>query len=331
MKESAEDFAFAPPSLKKEYKNEFFSERKRFGQRLLKNKKVMSGLLMLSVIIFFAIFGPSMNSYASDDQDLSRAYLPPKIPVLEHVPWLYLNGYDIRGVDQYAKKGVDEYFWFGTDALGRDQWTRVWEGTRISLYIAFLAAAIDFVIGIGYGGASGYFGRKVDIIMQRIIDILVGIPNLIIIILLLLVLKPGIVSITLALVLTGWISMARVVRGQVLKLKEYEYVLAAKTLGASDTRIILRHLIPNSFGTILVTAMFTVPSAIFFEAFLSFIGLGLAPPQASLGTLIDKGFQSLAIYPHLAIFPAFVISAIMICFNLLGDGLRDLFDPKTER
>lgn len=304
---------------------------KHIFYRLMKHKGAFIGLIIISTIVLFAIFGPYLNSYGVDEQNMLRANLPPKIPVLEHISWLHVNGVDIRGVDQYAKKGVDEYFWFGTDALGRDQWTRVWQGTRVSLYIAFLAAAIDLVIGVFYGGISAFYGGKVDIIMQRIIDILVGIPNLILIILLILVLEPGIISITLALVITGWVGMARIVRGQVLKLKEYEYVLAARTLGASHFRIITKHLIPNALGMIIVTAMFTVPSAIFFEAFLSFIGLGLTPPQASLGTLIDTGFKSLQIYPHLAIFPATIISLIMISFNLLGDGLRDVLDPKTNR
>lgn len=306
-------------------------ERKKLWRRLSKNKGALLGLMMISVIVFLAIFGPYFNSYGIDDQDISRANLPPKIPVLEHIPFFYVNGVDIRGVDQYAKKGVDEYYWFGTDALGRDQWTRVWTGTRVSLYIAFLAATIDIFIGVFYGGISGYYGGKIDLLMQRVIDILVGIPNLIVIILLLLVLEPGILSITLALVMTGWVSMARIVRGQVLKLKEHEFVLAAKTLGASSARIITKHLIPNTLGIIIATAMFTIPSAIFFEAFLSFIGLGLAPPQASLGTLIDTGFKSLQIYPHLALFPAVIISTIMISFHLLGDGLRDAFDPKMDR
>lgn len=297
----------------------------------IKHKGAMVGLVMISLIIFFAIFGPFFNSYGIDDQNIMRANLPPKVPILENIHWLHLDGVDIRGVDQYEQKQVEEYFWFGTDALGRDLWTRVWQGTRVSLYIAFLAAAIDLLIGVLYGGISGYYGGKVDQLMQRVVDILVGIPNLIIIILLILVLDPGILSITLALVMTGWVGMARIVRSQVLKLKKCEFVLAAKTLGASNMRIMMKHLIPNAFGSIIVTMMFTVPSAIFFEAFLSFIGLGLRPPEASLGTLIDTGFKSIQVYPHLAVFPAVVISLIMVSFHLLGDGLRDAIDPKIRK
>ncbi|WP_431800161.1 oligopeptide ABC transporter permease [Halobacillus andaensis] len=233
--------------------------------------------------------------------------------------------------DVYAAKDMeDQNFWFGTDGLGRDLWTRAWEGTRISLYIAFLAAAIDMIIGVAYGGISAYYGGRVDNYMQRFIEILVGVPNLVIVILMILILDPGILSITIALTITGWISMARIVRGQILKLKNQEFVLASRTLGAPDGRILRKHLIPNVLGLIIINTMFTIPSAIFFEAFLSFIGLGLPTPLASLGTLVEDGFQSLQIYPHILLFPAVIISLIMIAFNMLADGLRDAFDPKMR-
>ncbi|ASF38796.1 ABC transporter permease [Halobacillus halophilus] len=233
--------------------------------------------------------------------------------------------------DVYAAKDMnDQSFWFGTDGLGRDLWTRTWKGTRISLYIALLAAAIDMVIGVAYGGISAYYGGRVDNYMQRIIEILMGIPNLVVVILMILILEPGILSITIALTITGWISMARIVRGQILKLKNQEFVLASRTLGAPDNRILRKHLVPNVTGLIVINTMFTIPSAIFFEAFLSFIGLGLPTPIASLGTLIDDGFKSLQIYPHILLFPAIVISLIMIAFNVLADGLRDAFDPKMR-
>ncbi|MBH0228790.1 oligopeptide ABC transporter permease [Halobacillus yeomjeoni] len=233
--------------------------------------------------------------------------------------------------DVYGAKGMeDQNFWFGTDGLGRDLWTRTWMGTRISLYIALLAATIDMIIGVAYGGISAYYGGRVDNYMQRIIEILVGIPNLVVVILMILILEPGILSITIALTITGWISMARIVRGQVLKLKNQEFVLASRTLGSKDNRILRKHLVPNVLGLIIINTMFTIPSAIFFEAFLSFIGLGLPTPIASLGTLIDDGFKSLQIYPHILLFPAIVISLIMIAFNVLADGLRDAFDPKMR-
>lgn len=230
-----------------------------------------------------------------------------------------------------AKELTDSYFWLGTDNLGRDQWTRLWEGTQISLFIAFLAAAIDLLIGVAYGGISAYYGGRVDNIMQRIIEVLVGIPNLVIILLMVVILKPGILSIVIALTITGWIGMARLVRGDVLKLKNQEFILAAQQLGTPTKKIIGKHLLPNISGVIIINTMFTIPSAIFFEAFLSFIGLGLAPPAASLGTLINAGFDSLRLYPYLLLYPAIIISVIMIAFNLLADGLRDAFDPKMHK
>ncbi|HWO77503.1 MAG TPA: oligopeptide ABC transporter permease [Bacillus sp. (in: firmicutes)] len=302
-------------------------------RRLKKNKGAVVSLFLLLFFIVMAFVGPYLNEYSLEDQDTNRANLPPKIPVLENIEWLPFDGKVERygeDVDLYAEQGIEEYFWFGTDSLGRDIFTRVWEGTKISLYIAFLAAFIDMVIGVAYGGISAYYGGKVDQVMQRIIEVLVGIPLLIVVVLMILIMKPGILSITIALTITGWTGMARVVRGQVLKLKNQEYVLASKTLGASNKRIISKHLLPNLAGVIIINTMFTIPNAIFFEAFLSFIGLGLQSPYASLGTLIEDGYQAMQIFPHVLIFPAVILSIIMICFNLLADGLRDAFDPKMR-
>ncbi|MFG6149457.1 oligopeptide ABC transporter permease [Halobacillus sp. B23F22_1] len=338
--------------------------------RLRKNVGAMAGLVVLIILIALAALGPYMNEYDQFEQDLSRAKMPPKVEGLgwlgmdgtlstvqtnasleqaetnalmrfnndeEHIQTTVLNDgtngepAEVEAVyDVYAAKDMDQNFWFGTDGLGRDLWTRAWEGTRISLYIAFLAAAIDMIIGVAYGGISAYYGGRVDNYMQRFIEILVGIPNLVIVILMILILDPGILSITIALTITGWISMARIVRGQILKLKNQEFVLASRTLGAQDGRILRKHLIPNVLGLIIINTMFTIPSAIFFEAFLSFIGLGLPTPLASLGTLVEDGFQSLQIYPHILLFPAIIISLIMIAFNMLADGLRDALDPKMR-
>lgn len=230
-----------------------------------------------------------------------------------------------------AKEMTDSYFWLGTDTLGRDQWSRLWLGTRVSLIIAFLAAAIDLVVGVAYGGVSGYFGGRIDNIMQRGLEVLAGIPNLVVILLMLLIMQPGILSIAIALAITGWIGMARVVRGEVLKLKDQDFVLAARTLGTPHNRIIRKHLVPNMSGMIIINTMFTIPNAIFFEAFLSFIGLGIVPPNASLGALINSGFQVFRLYPYMVLYPAIIISVIMIAFNLIGDGLRDAFDPKAQK
>ncbi|MDX8045787.1 oligopeptide ABC transporter permease [Gracilibacillus sp. S3-1-1] len=235
-------------------------------------------------------------------------------------------------VDVYAAKGFeDEHFWFGTDNMGRDLWTRIWKGTQISLYIGILAALIDMAIGVLYGGISGYYGGRTDSVMQRIIEVLSGIPNLVIVILMILVMKPGLMAITVAIAITGWIGMARIVRGQVLKLKGQEFILASRTLGATDNRILMKHLIPNVLSIIVINTMFTIPSAIFFESFLSFIGLGLQPPHASLGSLIESAFQDYRVYPYLLVFPAVIISLLMIGFNILADGLRDALDPKMRR
>lgn len=235
-------------------------------------------------------------------------------------------------VDVYPAKGLDEhYFWFGTDSMGRDLWTRLWKGTQISLYIGLLAALIDMVIGVIYGGISGYYGGRIDNYMQRIIEILTGIPNLVVVILMIIVLEPGLLAITIALTITGWTGMARIVRSQVLKLKNQEFVLASRTLGSTDRRILNKHLIPNVTGMIIINTMFTIPSAIFFESFLSFIGLGLQPPIASLGTLIDSAFDNYRVYPYMLVYPAVIISLLMIGFNILADGVRDALDPKMRK
>ncbi|MFD1357286.1 oligopeptide ABC transporter permease [Fictibacillus halophilus] len=302
-------------------------------RRLKKNKAAMLGFFAIVFIIVFSLIAPSLSKYGMDDQELMRANLPPKIPGLEKIGFLGVDGVDIRGVDQYEMKNVpaEDEFWFGTDPLGRDQWVRVWKGTQISLYIAFLAATIDLIVGVAYGGISAFYGGKVDDAMQRVVEVLVGIPNLVVIILFIIILDPGILSITLALVITGWIGMSRIVRAQILSLKNREFVLASKTLGSTNGRLITKHLLPNTLGAIIVTSTFTIPGAIFFEAFLSFIGLGIQPPTASLGALIADGFRSLRIYPHLAIYPASIMCILMISFNLLGDGLRDALDPKMRR
>ncbi|KMY53216.1 peptide ABC transporter permease [Bacillus sp. FJAT-27231] len=299
--------------------------------RLKGNKGAIVGLILILLLSFMAIFGPSMNKYTYKEQNIAHAKLPPKIPALANIEWLPFDGKDKDGFDMYKAKNVKEAYWFGTDELGRDLWTRAWYGTRISIYIGLLAAIIDFFIGIAYGGISGFYGGRVDNIMQRVIEILMGIPHLIVVILFILVFEPGIFSITMAMVITGWVNMARIVRGQFLKLKGQEFVLASRTLGASGNRLIWKHLMPNVMGPIIVTTMFTIPTAIFTEAFLSFIGLGIRPPEASLGSLVNDGFKSLQVYPHMLIIPSVIISLLILSFNLLADGLRDALDPKMRK
>ncbi|QFF98245.1 ABC transporter permease [Psychrobacillus glaciei] len=299
--------------------------------RIRKNKAAIVSAFILLFIIVMAFVGPMISPHDGETQTLQHANLPPKVPGLEKLG--IFDGYGVlagKEVDLYTLKKVDTYYWFGTDGLGRDMFSRVWEGTQISLFIAFVAAVIDMVIGVTYGGISGYYGGRLDDVMQRIVEILIGIPTLVIVILMMLVMKPGLTAIIIAITITGWIGMSRVVRGQVLKFKNQEFVLASRTLGASNGRIITKHILPNILGLIIINMMFTIPGAIFFEAFLSFIGLGLQPPTASLGTLINDGYQLIKFQPHVLLFPSLILSLLMIAFNLIGDGLRDAFDPKMK-
>lgn len=270
--------------------------------RLRRNYVALAALAAIVLIIVLAYLGPLISGYGPYQQNM-----------------------DVRLQQTSAQH------WFGTDDFGRDMFTRVWKGTQISLYIAFLAAFIDIGIGIAYGAISAYYGGWVDSAMQRIVEILVGIPNLIVVILAMVVLQPGIVTITFALVITGWVSMARLVRGQVMQLKEQEFFLASRSLGASTPHLIWKHLIPNVVAIAIINLMFTIPNAIFFEAFLSFIGLGIRVPEASLGSLIEDGYKQLQYNPYLLWYPAAVLSLLMISFNLLADGLRDAFDPRMKR
>jgi len=298
-------------------------------QRLRKNRGAVIGFIVIVIISILAIFGPMMNSYDYNTQDLSRSNLPPLINGLERIGF---DGTDSHGNNVYEAQAIESGpAWLGTDEFGRDLWTRVWRGTQISMLIALVAAFLDLLIGVIYGSISAFYGGKIDNFMQRIIEILVGIPNLILIILFILIFEPGIITIILAMVITGWVNMARIVRGQILQLKGQEFILASRVLGASNRQLIWKHLIPNTMGPIIVTLMFTIPTAIFFEAFLSFIGIGIQPPLASLGTLIENGYQEMRFFSYKLIFPAILISAIMISFNVLGDGLRDALDPKMRK
>lgn len=301
-------------------------------RRLKKNKVAVVSLVILIIISMSSLLAPVIAPHDPNAQTVQYANMPPKIP-----------GIDINGlngtvnqngvvIDKYEASNVPEdvYYYLGTDSLGRDLLSRILYGTRVSLFIAFMAALFNLTLGVVYGLTSGWLGGKVDNIMQRILEILSGVPNLVVVILMLLVLKPGISSIIIALALTEWLSMARVVRAQTLKLKNQEYILAARTLGQSPMKIAFRHILPNLAGVIIIQVMFSIPSAIFFEAFLSFIGIGIPAPNASLGTLINDGYKTFRFLPHLMWYPAGIMSVIMICFNLLADGLRDAFDPKMR-
>lgn len=299
--------------------------------RIRKNKAAIVSMFILLFIVIMAFAGPYMVEHDPEEVKVVHANLPPKIPGLEKLGIFDGHGkLGTKTVDLYEVKKVDTYYWFGTDSLGRDLFSRLWKGTQISLLIAFVAAFIDIFIGVIYGGISGYYGGRVDDIMQRIVEVLIGIPTLVVVILMIMIMEAGILSIIIAISITGWIGMSRIVRGQVLKYKNQEFVLASKTLGASDRRIISKHLLPNLLAIIIINTMFTIPTAIFFEAFLSFIGLGLQAPQASLGTLINDGYKFIQYQPHILFFPALLLSILMIAFNLIGDGLRDALDPKMK-
>jgi oligopeptide transport system permease protein len=290
-------------------------------RRLKKNRTALVSLILIIILIIASILIPLISPYGFEQiikTDVQQT------PSLNHP--------------------------FGTDNLGRDILVRCMIGTRISLIIGFISAFFVTVIGITFGAISGYFGGWVDTVMMRFVDIVYSIPTTLVAIILQVVLDEpmdkwftnnpkmgalqdlgGVFSIIIVLILLYWVDMSRIVRGQVLSLKQQEYILAAKTLGSPSKRIIFKHLIPNCMGEIIVTATLKIPQAIFFEAFLSFIGIGVKPPMASLGSLVNSGIKSIYTYPLDLIFPALLISLIILAFNLLGDGLRDALDPRLKQ
>lgn len=301
-------------------------------RKLRKNKLAVACALVLVVIIVLAELAPVLAPFSPNEQHMEYRNLPPRIP---GVSINGLNGYrQFRGnwTDAYAAANVPEdvHFLFGTDEFGRDLLSRTLYGTRISLIIAFVAAFLDLSIGIAYGLFSAMKGGRVDTVMQRFLEILSGIPSLVLVVLMLLVFEPGMTSIILAMVISSWIPMARVVRAQTLKIKQMEYIQAARALGASEWKIALEHVLPNISGVVIVRAMFSIPSAIFFETFLSFIGVGMKIPNASIGTLLNSGYKVFRLYSYQMFIPAVILCVIMLSFNLFADGLRDVFDPKMK-
>lgn len=226
---------------------------------------------------------------------------------------------------------LNKTFRLGTDKLGRDLLVRLMYGARISLSVALIATLVNCIIGILYGGIAGYLGGWIDNLMIRIVDVISAVPMMLYIILLMVVIGPGLKTIIIAMGVVFWIGTARLVRGQILSLRSQEYVMAAKTIGVSDFRILTRHLFPNAMGPIMVSLTFMIPDAIFTEAFLSFIGLGIPAPKASWGTLCENALEGLHTYPYQLLFPAAAISLTILAFNLLGDGLRDALDPRLRK
>ena len=270
-------------------------------RRLKKNRAAFIGLCIIILYGLLAIFAPMFSQYSYTQMDANM-----------------------------MNAGPSAAHWLGTDSTGRDLWVRIWMGARVSLTIGLIAAVINMCVGAVIGGCCGYYGGKLDMIVMRIVDILYGIPNLIIVILVMIVIGRGMSTLMVAMCITGWIGTCRFIRGEVYRLKEQDYVLAAKVLGVSDFKIIIRHIIPNIMGMMVTNLCMAIPGAIFQEAFLSYIGLGIKPPQCSWGILAKEGIQNLRIAPHAVMVPAFFICTTMLALNLLGDGLRDAVDPKLR-
>ena len=269
-------------------------------RRLFRDPLAVLGLIVLVLVL--AVFGPMVSPYEYDAQDFMVSNEPPS--------WSH---------------------WFGTDMFGRDIFVRVLYGARISLAVGILASVINLFIGVIYGGISGFTGGRTDNFMMSVVDVIYSVPTMIYVILLMVVVGPGLKSIFITLGISYWAPMARIVRAEVMRLKNEEFVLAARVLGASAGRILLRHLIPNAMGPILVTLTFSIPSAIFTESFLSFVGLGVSAPMASWGMLCSDSVGALPIYPWQLFFPAGAISVTILAFNFLGDGLRDALDPRLRK
>lgn len=334
--------------------------------RFRKNKAALVSFIIIAILAVMAIIGPSLGKFTYDEQNVKMTNMTPRISWANSdffsgikkkevretsIEEKYKDSYvstvstrEIMGVpmstikyDQYKQVEIENpnlepkptsvYYWFGSDYLGRDLWTRLWRGLRVSFLISLIAMAVNIFVGIVYGAVSGYYGGWVDLLMQRIIEILGGVPYLVIVILFVFYYGPGIVPLALAMCMTGWIVMSRMIRAQFLKYKEMEYVLASRTLGASDRTLIFRHILPNAIGIIITMAALEIPGAIFSESFLAYIGLGIQAPESSIGVLLSDGQKVLLEFPHLTVFPSLVISIMMIAFNLMGNGLRDAFDP----
>ena len=272
-------------------------------RRFRENKIALDALIILVIMVIMVIIGPGISGYNFEQMNTDEIN---QLPSAEH--------------------------WFGTDDLGRDLFARVFQGGRVSLTIGIVGAVVASVVGSIYGGIASYFGGIVDDIMMRIVEVLLSIPYLLTVILISVVTdSKSIGTMMLALVLTGWCGIARLVRGQMLQLKSQEYILAANALGVSPIKTIMRHMIPNTLGMIIVAITFDIPGYIFSEAFLSYVGLGVQPPDTSWGALASAAQQNFMFYPYQLFFPSLMIALTMLGFTLLGDGLRDALDPKLRK
>jgi oligopeptide transport system permease protein len=270
-------------------------------RRLRKNRAAFAGMVIVIIYALLAIFAPMLSHYSFSAMDATA-----------------------------INAGPSAAHWLGCDSTGRDLWVRTWMGARVSLTIGLCAATINMCVGAVMGGLCGYFGGKLDMIMMRIVDILYGIPSLIVTILLMVVMGTGVGTLIAAMCIVGWIGTCRFVRGETFRLRERDFVLAARLLGVSNFKIICRHIIPNIMGLLITNLCLAIPGAIFQEAFLSYIGLGIAPPNCSWGLLAKDGIKMLRVAPHEIAVPTFFICTTMLALNLLGDGLRDAFDPNLR-
>lgn len=271
-------------------------------RRLKKNRLAFAALCLILLYAVLAIFAPMLSKYDFTTMDATAKHAAPSAA-----------------------------HWLGCDATGRDQWVRIWMGARVSLSIGLISAIVNMCVGAVIGGLCGYYGGKLDMIVMRIVDILYGIPSLIITILVMMVIgKGGVGPLIIAMCIVGWIGTCRFVRGEVYRLKEQDFVLAAKVLGVPDIVIIVKHIIPNIMGMLITNLCMAIPGAIFSEAFLSYIGIGISPPNCSWGILCKEGIQYLRIYPHEVMIPAFFVCTTMLALNLLGNGLRDVVDPRLR-
>ena len=294
--------------LSKEEKNDEFIaiESKTFFQSVkaefTKNKRAVFGLIVLVIVVLMAILGPVFSPFSYEDQNIA---LRNAAPTAQHL--------------------------FGTDKMGRDIFVRILYGARISLGVGIVAAIVNLILGTLYGGIAGYVGGKTDMVMMRFVDIIYSVPSMLYIVLIMLWLGAGVSSIILGISITCWIGTARIVRSQVKSLREQEFTMAAFVLGASPKRILVKHLLVNAMGPIIVNITLMVPQAIFTEAWLSFIGVGISAPKASWGTLCDAASELIMVYPMQTIYPLVAICLTIISFNFVGEGLERALDPKRKR
>ncbi|HJO96028.1 MAG TPA: ABC transporter permease [Victivallales bacterium] len=275
-------------------------------RRIKKNKAAVWSFWVIVILVALCIFGPYINGYSFRNMDFSIA-------------------------SQWNWKIFMQGHFFGGDQFGRDEFTRVWLGGRVSFLIAITVVVSEGIIGTIYGGLAGLIGGKTDLIMMRIVEIFFVIPSIIYIILLMIVLGPGVLTIIIAMSTTSWLYMAMLIRGEVMKIKHNEYVMASQALGASRFRVLMKHLLPNCMGIIIVRLTLDIPTAIFTSAYLSFIGLGVPPPNASWGSLANNGYNQIYSAAFLFLIPIIMISITTLTFNILGDGLRDAMDPKLRK